>query len=347
MFMSPKRTQRRCVFGLTALAMAMGCARLETVPVVGRFVPRPSSGGSSIAPAVGVEGGDRYAEMLARAHEQAGVSKVQTAALPGDKPTRGVAYTTPVEPVADDGIPAPLPAFDETPTPADDPAEAIRPRIEEARARLKTLSTYQVKLARQERVGGQLLPSEDVLVSIRREPRAARITWAEGPHKGREVIYRAEEPAILNVHMGDIAIPLTLKLPVDGPRVRESSRHPITEVGLEGVLDQLAGQVDRAKAEGDTLSLAPPAQVEGFAAPTRKVGRTTKAGERWAVLLDAETSVPVLVEGFDPGGLLLERYRFTELVAEPVELSMADAFDPSTRWPKAGGFLQRIGRVAP
>ena len=335
---------------LIAAACGAGCARLETVPVVGRFVPRPAASGSSMASAVGVEGRDHYAEMLARGHDQAGVSKVATAradvAKP-EKPARAPAVVPTVKTPEDDGMPAPLPAFDDAPAAEADPAEAIRPRIEEARSRLKILSSYQVKLDRQERVNGQLLPQEVVLVSIRRDPRAARITWAEGPHKGREVIYRADEPTILHVHMGDIAIPLSLKVPIDGPRVRESSRHPITEVGLDGVLDQLAGQVDRARAEGDRLSIDPPSLAEGFAAPTRKVGRATKSGERWSVLLDAETSVPVLVEGLDAAGQLLERYRFTDLVAEPAELAAADAFDPAARWPKAGGLFQRIGRVSP
>ena len=58
-----------------------------------------------------------------------------------------------------------------------------------ARARLDALSSYQVELNRQERVGKTLLEPEDVLLSIRRSPKAVRLEWVDGPQKGREVIY--------------------------------------------------------------------------------------------------------------------------------------------------------------
>ncbi len=58
-----------------------------------------------------------------------------------------------------------------------------------AQSKLDKLKTYQVRISRRERVGGQLQPEEEILLSIRRDPKAVRLEWTDGPSKGREVIY--------------------------------------------------------------------------------------------------------------------------------------------------------------
>ena len=71
----------------------------------------------------------------------------------------------------------------------------------EAEAR-HALKTYQVKISRLERVNGQLQPEEDILLSIRRDPKAVRLEWSSGPSKGREVIYSSTlDPRMIFVHM--------------------------------------------------------------------------------------------------------------------------------------------------
>ncbi len=84
--------------------------------------------------------------------------------------------------------------------------------LSQAEARLDALQTYQVKISRLERVNGQLQPEEDILLSIRRDPKAVRLEWSSGPNKGREVIYSSTlDPRMIFVHMPSTAIPL----PVD------------------------------------------------------------------------------------------------------------------------------------
>ncbi len=65
-------------------------------------------------------------------------------------------------------------------------AGAILARSE---AKMRSLKTYQVKITRVERVGGRLQPEEQILLSIRRDPKAVRLEWTDGPNQGREVIY--------------------------------------------------------------------------------------------------------------------------------------------------------------
>ena len=60
-----------------------------------------------------------------------------------------------------------------------------RTLVEEAKAQLAPLRNYRVQMTRQERVGDDLQPEENVVLSIRRDPRAVRLEWTEGPSAGR------------------------------------------------------------------------------------------------------------------------------------------------------------------
>ena len=110
--------------------------------------------------------------------------------------------------------------------------------MSEARAALDRMTSYQVLMHRQEHVNGELQPEEDVVLAIRREPRAVRLSWPIGPHKGREVLYRADEPGgLMHVNMADSALPIPrLSIPPDSPMVMKNSRHPVTEAGFDSLI---------------------------------------------------------------------------------------------------------------
>ena len=100
---------------------------------------------------------------------------------------------------------------------------------------------YQVNITRTERVGRHYQPEEEVLLSIRRNPKAVRLEWAKGPNKGREVIYSAAiNDRMMYVNSGNSALPLPrMSIPVDSPLALRNSRHPITEAGFDTILDNL------------------------------------------------------------------------------------------------------------
>jgi hypothetical protein len=79
--------------------------------------------------------------------------------------------------------------------------------------------------------------------------------------------------------------------------------------------------------------------------PCHKFERHNSAGETWLFYLDAQTSLPAMVQGTAASGELLERYRFHDVKADVPELSTATAFDPSKRW-GAGGAAGLLGRLA-
>ncbi len=215
--------------------------------------------------------------------------------------------------------------------------------VAEARTALNQLASYQLSLKRQERVNGVLLPAEDLLMSIRRSPKAARLTWVDGPHRGREVIYRSDEPGgLMHVNMADSKFPVPrLSLAPDSPMVMKNSRHPITEAGLDPLVASLE-QADRTGSLND-LGMETPPQLDR---PHRGLLRKSPIGEVWKAYLDPENHLPALVECRDQDGDLLEYYLFRNLQTDLAELASADAFTPDIRWGPPRGLFGRASARA-
>jgi hypothetical protein len=223
--------------------------------------------------------------------------------------------------------------------------------LAKAETKLKSLTSYQVKATRQERVGGQLQPVEDLLLSIRSEPRAVRLEWQDGPSKGREVIYsRALDPSMIFVHQPGAAIVLpSMKIPVDSPLVTRNSRHSITEAGFDTILENIhgaKGKADTRELERGELTYQGLQRPAGVDRPCHHFLRRSAAGENWNVYLDAESLLPRMVVAFDKSGDLIERYVYREIRENPVELAQATAFDPDQRWGDSKGLIYRLARAA-
>lgn len=217
--------------------------------------------------------------------------------------------------------------------------------VAKAKAKLGTLSSYQVHINRQERVGDVLQPAEDVLLSIRREPKAIRLEWPSGAHKGREVIFSSNDPSgMMYVHTANSLIPVpTLSLSPNNPLVMRNSRHPITEAGFDTILLQ----IERDMASADPASRNAYEGIETPALvgrPCYKLTRETPKGERWVVFVDVETCFPTVVEASAKSGDLLERYIFSDIIPNPTELASNDAFDPGRRWGSSTGLMGRLAR---
>jgi hypothetical protein len=212
--------------------------------------------------------------------------------------------------------------------------------VQEARAALDALATYQVDMHRQERVNGSLLPEEDVVIAVRRAPKAVRLTWPSGPNQGREVLYRADEPkGQMHVKMANAALP-RLSLDPESPMVMRNSRHPVTEAGFDSLIVGLENALNvPAESEIAYKGLETP---EGFDEPLHCLSRTTPSGEKWQVYLDPRSHLPALVHVVDLKGELLERYAFRDLRPNPADLASSDAFDPTARWGQPRGLFGRL-----
>lgn len=221
-----------------------------------------------------------------------------------------------------------------------------------AKDRLDALATYQVNITRVERVGGQLQTEEEVLLNIRRNPKAVRLEWAKGPSKGREVIYSAAiNDRMMYINSGNSALPIPrMSIPVDSPLVLRNSRHPITEAGFDTILDNLFQFLEPKSAEAardGKLVYKGIDRPKGMDQPCHLLERVTPKGETWQVYLDTRTLMPTMVSAIQtPSGELIERYTYRNLRPNPVELASADAFDPDKRWGESKGWLSRLARGA-
>jgi hypothetical protein len=214
------------------------------------------------------------------------------------------------------------------------------------------MTSYQVTMTRVERVGGSLQTEDDVVLSVRRKPRAVRLEWASGPTKGREVIYsQALSDRTMYVKMANSSLPLPrMAIPVDSPLALRNSRHPITEAGFDTIIDDLfhqanSGSVVSAR-EGKLVykGLTTP---RGLDEPCQLIERTTSQGETWQVYLQKRTLMPVLVSAVQTqSGELIERYSYRNLKPNPPELASAEAFDPDKRWGESKSWLSRLARAA-
>lgn len=366
------------VLGLTLAGLSPGCANSRPT----RWWRSRHGDGTTVG-SRGEQGRDRYADSLGVRPQAmlAGIRPSRPREAPADgsvawseppdsamiaaEPRPGAANPTPATTLAASRTPPPV----NEPAPSAEPAPASTSALAAARAdkSLRTIerlvargqetmarvASYQVAMNRQERVGEQLQPAENVVLSIRHEPRAVRLEWPDGPHKGREVIYSAaaDGGGMMHIHMGDSMIPVPdMKMAPDNPMVMRSSRHPITEAGFEPILEVLAASLkphldgtagaDQMKYEG-TETLSQTGQT------VHKITRITPRGETWRIELDDETGLPLLVEEKAADGSLLEHYVFRNIKTDVPALASADAFDPQKRWgSKAGSLLGGFGRLA-
>jgi hypothetical protein len=201
----------------------------------------------------------------------------------------------------------------------------------------------------QERVGATLNPAEDIVVSVRRSPKAVRLEWPSGPHKGRDVLY-SDGPdggkGMMHVQVAGSPLPRMSMAP-DSPLATMNSRHPITEAGFDTIIQNMELALEKQRAGDSSLGkirLAGQERPEGMDKACYKVVRVTPSQETWVVYLDPTTNLPMLVEATAANGDRLERYAYGDPTFNPTDLAAADAFDPDARWGPAKGLFQRLAR---
>jgi len=222
--------------------------------------------------------------------------------------------------------------------------------LAQAEAKLDALKSYQVKMSRRERVGGQLQPEEKILLSVRRKPKAVRLEWTDGANKGREVIYSSRlDPGVIFVHQPAAAMVLpSMKIPVDSPLVMKNSRHSIAEAGFDSLLQNVRHArkaADQNQSDPGSLVYKGLETPTGVDRPCHHFVRHSERGETWNVYLDPKSMLPRLVLAEDDHGQLLERYDYQSVRENPTELASAGAFEPDERWGKSNGILSRLARA--
>lgn len=203
--------------------------------------------------------------------------------------------------------------------PATGPWRGLEPRELErwlagARAGLAPIRDYTATLETRERIGDELHPRRVLLVKLREQPFAAAAeslepsseagqrVWYDGA-KGRKLL--AETPGLLGKLVGRVALDPT------GALALENRRHPITDLGLTRLLEQVEAELVPALARRSPPRL-----------------RTTEAllGSTRLLVVDAlvprEPPDPPLVHrlGFEADSGLLSYYGQAELLPDGLAL---------------------------
>ncbi len=320
----------------TSLRVTLG--RPETVPVLKEYhgEPGPLMVSADPAPA-----------LVSPGNGTEGAGPVDVAVAPRrEAPAPATSETAPAGPELAAAEPAPP-----EPPASTEPKVTLKDLLDDARKRLDSMETYQVAITRTERVNGNVLPEEKALLSIRRNPKAVRLEWPDGPNKGREVIYSAAiNDKVMHVNVANSAIPIPrMSIPVDSVLALRNSRHAITEAGFDTIFNNLSGQVDdqgRPTGKEGRLTYKGLQDVEGLDHPCHLIQRITPTKEVWRVFLDPASLMPVVVTAHQADGGLLESYRYDHLKANPTDLAAVEAFDPDKRWGESKGLFSRIARAA-
>jgi hypothetical protein len=199
---------------------------------------------------------------------------------------------------------------------------------------LKQYETYTTVFRKQERLGGDLSEVQTIDVKIRHStPFAVYMKWRNGD-RGRQLLYSDEyKDGDMVVKLGGFKGRLIpgIKLNPLGSRALEESRHPVTQAGILGMVEQMI--VDRSKelseGHGVCCSKLPNQEFDErdcfcFVFEYDTPQDSGKYRKR-VIVLDAERHIPVLARNYtwtaEPSQLtaeeldaltLVENYSFTK-----------------------------------
>jgi hypothetical protein len=210
----------------------------------------------------------------------------------------------------------------------------LEQRLEAAETALAKADSYTAIFHRLERVNGKLVPEETTFLKFKR-PFRVYLKWIQ-PYAGQESLYvEGTNNNKIKAHGTGLAGLITVNLDPKGSLAMENTRHPITEAGLEKLLNKIGTNLRKGLQAGELTSKDRGEEVV--------YGRKTSVIEgilprdaskgyycyRCVVNLDVERKVPIRVQIFDWDDQLVECYGYEKLDLE-AGLTEKD-FDPKNR----------------
>lgn len=138
--------------------------------------------------------------------------------------------------------------------------------LEEGLRRLKRIPGYTAELTRQELVGGEMGERETMRLKLRHAPFSIYMKWTEGK-PGQELLYvDGQNDGEMIVRPGGWKgrVLGPLKLNPNGQMALSESRHPVTEVGLARLAEQILDyRYEEAAWDGGYVCTEDEAEVDG------------------------------------------------------------------------------------
>jgi len=172
---------------------------------------------------------------------------------------------------------------------------------------LRSVDTYTATFHKQERLGGDLTDTQMIDVKIRQgDEFAVYMKWRNGD-RGRQLLYSSEyEDGDMVVKLGGFKGRLLpgIKLNPHGSRAGEESRHPVTQAGILGMVEQMIShrEQDLSRGHGMNCQRLPNQSFDGrdcccfvyqYESP-----KVWKEYRKSIVLVDSRQHIPVMARNY-------------------------------------------------
>lgn len=232
---------------------------------------------------------------------------------------------------------------------ARDAPSTLRQLYRKAAEQIAPMDAYALRLIRREVVNGRQTPEEVIHFKFRREPFSVYLKWIGDEAKGREVVYvkgRYDNKIHSKLPPGNVLLALAGSrhaLPLDSMLVKGSSRHSITQAGLENLVERfglLVDALERNEPSAAVMRYLGTLKRPEFEATVEAVEHIIPPGadpllprggqKRW--YFDARNHLPVLIITHDHTGQEVEYYCH-DRIEFPLRLT-DDDFNPDRLWAK-------------
>ena len=193
------------------------------------------------------------------------------------------------------------------------------------RKSLPGLGVYQARVTRVERVEDRVHGPDTVEVTVRESPRAVRLEFVAGTHKGRRALYNAElRPKEMLARESGVLGFVSMWLALDSRLTHRYSNHNITEVGFGAMMDTMQVEQARAAPAGGYGRIDEGFDARGlfcmfFTAPS---GARGLYAQRLRYCVEGGLGLPMKIEVFDDSG----RREYVEYENLRVRQSLGDDF---------------------
>lgn len=212
--------------------------------------------------------------------------------------------------------------------PARSPLDEPLRLIAAARQSYQGIRDYTCLLVKREHLRGQLQPENLIVMKVRTQPFSVYLRWHQPKQfAGQEVCYvEGRNRGMMRVHSsGLLGAVGFISLDPNDPRVRENSRHTITEAGIGNLIERLAQRYEADRRYNNTqVRLGDYVYDQRRCRRVETIHANNAGGEilfyRNVVYFDQQTHLPIRVENYDwprpggnTGGDLLEVYAYANL----------------------------------
>lgn len=195
--------------------------------------------------------------------------------------------------------------------------------IREAEQACKHVDNYIAIFHKQERVEGKLLEEETILLKFKK-PFKLYMKWIQPPHAGRELIYvEGRNNNRVMTHEGGILGMVTVNIDPKGSLAMRGNRHPVTDAGIDHLLNAMAENFRRGSREG-VLRIVALGEERVYSRRTERFEAAFLEGKvkdyyarRIIINLDVENKLPIKIEIYDEEDRLVEKYGYEDLELNP------------------------------